>query len=151
MSIETVPPAIVVIGEGVSGILTAKDPPPAQIDTAQLPCLFVFTGEASCDWELLGDPDVGVESRTYRVQVAVVPRNQATPETRETRCRPLIGAVRDALASRPSLGGVTGVLNSVVTGDSGVAILPEYEAKFIGFEVRLEVTEIIARTYSAGE
>jgi len=151
MTVQTIPPAIIAIVEGVAGITTAKDPPPGIIDTALLPCAFVFTGESEYDWTIPGRDDVGSVIRTYRVQVAVVPVNQATPETRETRCRPLIEAVRDELAKYPSLGGVLGVLEATVETDSGIAILPEYEGKFIGFEVRVRVMSLIARTYATRE
>lgn len=147
MTVQTVPPAIAAVGTGISGITTATDPPPAAIETAQLPCLFTFTGEATYEW---GD-DHGYETRVYRVQVAVIPRVQATPETREVRCRPLIVAVRNALASSPQIGAVARVLGAKVIGDSGPAVLPEFEMKYIGFEVRLEVLSIVARVYDAGE
>lgn len=150
MTVETTPPTIISIGENVPGILTAKDPPPKAIETAQLPCLYVFTGEATNDWSILGRDDVGVVTRMYRIQVAVVPKNQATPETRETRCRPLIEAVRNEFAKYPHLG-VDGVFDAVVVGDSGPAILPEWEGKYVGFEVRLEVRSVIARSYADGE
>jgi len=147
MTIQTVPPAIAVIGATISGITTATDPPPAAIETAQLPCLYTFTGEATYEW----NGDHGYETRLYRVQVAVIPRTQATPETRETRCRPLIVAVRDALASSPQIGEVLRVMGARVIGDSGPAILPEFEMKYVGFEVRLEVKSIVARRYDADE
>jgi len=43
---------------------------------------------------------------------------------------------------------VTGIERTLVLGDSGIVILPEWDGKFIGFEVRLQVAEVIARTYA---
>jgi hypothetical protein len=147
MTVQTVSPRIVSICSNISGIETAVDPPPPIIDTAKIPCLFVFTGEAEYKW----DGDIGEERRTYRVQVAVVPTTLATPETRETRIRPLIDAVVNQLASYPGLNNLSRILNSEVMSDSGPAILPEYEGKYVGFEIRLVVTSIVARNYAAKE
>lgn len=148
MTVSTVPPAIVALDWSGAGIVAATDPPPAAIETAQLPCLFVFTGEADYDW---ADVDQGWESRMYRVQVAVIPTTLATPETRETRCRPVLLAVRGVLASSPQLGQVRYVQSATVLGDSGIAILPEYDGKYVGFEVRLQVREVFSHTFSEGE
>ena len=146
-TVKTIPPAIVVWGKDIEGIKSAIDPPPASIVTAQLPLLYVFTGEATYEW---GD-DHGVETRTYRIQVAVLPRNQATPQTREKRIRPLIAVVRDAVAARPQLGEVDGVLDAQVAGDSGPALLPEWDMQYLGFEVRVETVSIVERTYARRE
>lgn len=147
MTVLTIPPAVAVIGGLMPSIGTAKDPPPAAIDTAQLPCLYTLTGEAEYEWI----EKLCFVTRMFRVQVAVVPTNQATPETRETRIRPLIVEVRNYLAARPQLGLVSGVQEAKVLGDSGPAILPEYDGKYLGFEVRLQVTYAIERAFAAGE
>jgi hypothetical protein len=75
---------------------------------------------------------------------------------RETRCRPLIVWLRDRLASYPLLATVAagapvhvaGLERTLVLSDSGIVILPEWDGKYIGVEFRLQVTEIIARTYA---
>lgn len=129
----------------------AFDPPPAKLDTADLPACYAFTGAGTDDWQS-GGSDADRETRLYRVQCAVLPEGQATPELREGRCRPLIVWLRDRLASYPLLAtdaaGVAGIERTLVLGDSGIVILPEWDGKFIGFEVRLQVAEVIARTYA---
>jgi hypothetical protein len=150
MSIQLVCAGIQTIGAAVSGITMAFDVPPANLETAELPALFVFTGRASDDEEILGSDEV-METRTYRVQVAVLPTGQGDPNTRERLCRPLIEAVVQAFESHPSLGGVAGVQNAYPSGDSGVAILPEWGGKFIGFEVQLSVTTVRDRVLASGE
>lgn len=130
---------IVAIGGAASGITKAIDPPPAELNTADLPALWVFTGPAQI---LPNSPLAGYEyrRRTFRVQAAVLPTGQGSPATRETLCRPLLVAVSNALSNNPHLGGVDWVQDSKVASDSGIVILPEWGGKYIGFEVRLEVT-----------
>ncbi len=148
MSVSTVPPAIVALDWSSAGITTAEDPPPPSIETAQIPMLYVLTGEADFDW---ADIDQGWETRIYRVQVAVIPTTLATPETRETRCRPVLVGVRGVLDSAPQLGQTRYIQSATIVGDSGIAILPEYNSKYVGFEIRLQVIEVFARDFSSGE
>lgn len=151
MSIVTVCQAIqTIINADLASYMRAFDPPPASLDTAKLPAAWTFTGEAADDWLTLGS-DGDRETRLYRVQVAVLPEGQANPELREARIRPLIGYLRDCLAAHPSLGGTQYVQSATVLGDSGIALLPEYGAKFVGFELRLQVIEYLRRTYANNE
>lgn len=155
MTVATIPAAVIDTLVSLSELTLATDPPPANIETAQLPCAWCFTGEAVYEEALEGESSTHkmlYVDRTYRVQVAVLPLNQATPETRETRVRPVLIAVRDRLISySPSLGGTAGVLEARVQGDSGVAVLPEYGGKYLGFEVRIGVRSILAIEYAEGE
>lgn len=150
ITIETVPPAIAAIAETVDGIESAKDPPPEAMETAALPCVYTLTGEAE-DFPPDSPEDVYWETRVYRVQCAVLPKNQATPQTRELRIRPLIRALKAALVSHPSLGEVRYVSRAKVRGDSGPAILPEWDSKYLGFEIRVEVTSAVEVCYPGGE
>jgi len=149
MTLNLIPPAIAAIGKLVPGITSSMDPPPPTINTASLPLLYALTGESDYD-DTRGSELLWV-TRIYRIQVAVIPRNQATPNTRETQCRPLISAVRDTFAQYPQLGNVLGVQNARVVGDTGVALLPDWEGLYVGFEVRLEVTSVVERTYTQKE
>ena len=150
MTITTVCAAIASIGQSITGITGAFDPPPPSIETAELPALYVLTSQAVDDTEILGDNFV-LETRQYRVQVAVSMREQSTPEQIEGKTRTILSAVKLAFHSRPSLGGISTVQGARVTGDSGIVNLTEYNGAFIGFEVRLEVQEYIPRTFASGE
>ena len=149
MSISTVCTAIAAIAANVKGITSAKDPGTPKLDTAQLPALFVLTGPATYEW--FGD--YGIETRQYRLQVAVLPCDQGQSGQQEARCRPLLVAVRDAFAARPGLNGVLdvlGVREASVMQDSGIIVLSTYDQTFWGFEVRVQVKETIGRTYADG-
>jgi hypothetical protein len=145
--------AIATIGNGVSVTVNSVtlttvgiDPPPAQLSTAQLPAVYGLIGEASYEWR----SDYGQETREYRVQCAIEAKQQSNRATRETQIRALIAALRDKFAGYPHLG-VAGVLNATVIGDTGPIDIEDRGEVFIGFEMTLEVVEIISRTYAAGE
>jgi len=136
---------IAVIGGEVSGIKTVFDPLPASVESAHLPALWVFTGPSQQVEELSGH--LPITRRIFRVQIAVLPNGQSTPQEREIRCRPLIDAVWAQFRSYPFLGGVDFVHSSRPLSDSGIVILPEFGGKFVGFELRLEVEYIEPVTY----
>ena len=151
MSIETIQSGIAAIGDEMKPSLTKTfSTPPGKLDTAELPALYAFTGSAAYDWSVDGT-DECQETRTYRVQVAVLTREEANPEAREKRCRPLLNLARDTFAKHRKLGNVRGVKRSIVDSDSGIVILPEYEGRFIGFEIRLKVSEGVTRSAAPGE
>lgn len=135
------------IGTGITGITKAFATPPAGLETAELPALFAFTGGMTPTDE---DSSSVTETRTYRVQVAVLPTGQGDPNTREEKCRPLLEAAVGAFREHFGLGGVEGVQHSQVLSDSGVVVLPEWGGKFIGFEIRLAVTTIRDRHFAHG-
>ncbi len=145
--LEDVCAAIAAIGATVEGITAAVDPPPPKLDTAQLPALYVLTGPASYEW----DGDVGYETRTFRVQVAVAALGQGAPDSLEARCRPILVAVRDAFASHPYLNRTVGVKEAILVGDSGVIVPSEEKGQFAGLEFQLRVRMLVRRTYAEYE
>lgn len=151
MSVATVCAAIAALANTnkvTLGIAIAKDPPPPDLDTASLPCLYTFTGPAT--YQEFAD-DFITETRLYRIQVAVLTQGEASPKLREERTRPILIATRNLYFSYPQLDSVTSVQSATPLGDSGVVLLPEWGQKFIGFELRLQVVEYVPRTYGSGE
>ena len=125
---------------------------PANLDTAQLPALYSLTGSATYNESTMGEWFEEV-TRIYRIQVPVVPIGQANPETRESLCRPLIEKTAYTFNQYPTLGNCQGVrANGVrVLSDSGIVVLPEWGAKFVGFEIRLQVVYDVPREFAPGE
>jgi hypothetical protein len=149
MSVKSVAEAIVALAnthKAALGLIIAKDPPPPALDTASLPALYVWTGPAQYSASQLG-ADFTLETRLYRVQVAVAPEGEASPELLETRARPILTAVRDLYLGWPQLNRTTWIQSSAPISDSGVIILPEYGGNFVGFELRLQVAEHIKINY----
>lgn len=153
MSIQSTCTALTEIGAGLAvtnGVetkrLIAFDPPPVKLDTGDLPAVFVLTRGATYDPETLGDAEL-IEQRTYAVRVVLLPEGQSTPALIEQWLRASVPVLRDAYASRPSLGGI-GVRARIVN-DSGPLRFTEYNA--IGFELQLQITENQRRTYAARE
>lgn len=124
----------------------AVDPPPAQIDTVHLPCNYTYTGEA--DYTDYQENVIWI-SRTFRNQTAVLPYGQSTPQLREAKVRPVLEVVRDQLFSYSgNLGALDlGLMQVRITRDSGVAMLPDWDGKFIGFEFTMIIEYVVARTY----
>lgn len=148
--IELICSALVDVGRTATGITTAFDPPPPGLESGALPALYVFTGQGVPEDTLPGSLLVKM-TRSFRMQVAVIPTGQGDPKTRETLCRPLIDAVYAAIWAHPRLDKLARVRSAKATSDSGVVILPEWGMKFIGFEVRIEVVTIEPRTVAKGE
>lgn len=123
-------------------------PPPDAPDTAGLPAVWAYTGQAT--YSEGGGADWLTEERTYALQCAVLPVGQGTAEEREKRCRPLLAALRAAVI-RYSWLAVPYVQRVRLLGDSGVVILPEFDGANYGFELRVGVTMLIPHGYAAGE
>lgn len=132
-SIADICAAIVALGGAVTGIVSAADPPPAKIDTAQMPALYVLTGAAEYT-----DEHINEERRQYRVRVAVAPTGEANPPLLEARIRTLLPLVKAKFIDNPTI--TRTALLCTPLGDSGVILLPEYNA--VGFELRLEVWNV---------
>lgn len=153
MTIETVCTAIARIGATITGITKAFEEPPAIIDTAQMPALYTFIGRSNDRDNDLGS-EYAIETRVYRIQVAVLPKGQSSRVAAEETIRSLLSTVKEVFRNRPSLahtsdagvrGGVDNVQWARVIGDSGPVSLTEYQGMYIGFEVYLEVTEYVEK------
>lgn len=137
---------IVQIGTNISGIVSASDPPSLNLDTFEMPHLMVFAGPSTDD-EGQGGDDFTVETRLYRVVVAAMPHGQGVTLEAEALGRSLIQAVKEYFRARKSLENLEGVQHTRVLGDSGIIRIGEYDGKYLGFEVRLEVSLYVAKTY----
>jgi hypothetical protein len=143
---------IALIGAEITGISSTGvfDPPPANLQTADLPAMFTWTSAAQHNESMLGEDFVETTRRFY-VQIAVIPMGQGDPNTREKLARPLIEATLTTFRKHPKLKGLDWIEKVVVGSDSGIIILPEYGGKFIGVEIPLDITYIVPRTYAANE
>lgn len=144
--------AIKSIGQTITGLITVFDLAPEKLDSAELPALYPLTSQASYNQAVKGESMVEVV-RVYRVQVPVIPIGLANPQTRESMCQPLIESVVNKYQGYPTLNNCAFVrANGVsVLSDSGIVVLPEWGAKYVGFEIRLQVIYYVPRTYAAGE
>lgn len=140
---------IALIGAEITGINAngVFDPPPVNLQTADLPALFVWTGTATHDESVMGEGFVDTTRRFY-LQVAVIPIGQGDPNTRESLVRPLLDSALTVFRKYQNLKGLEFVEKVVVGSDSGVIVLPEYGGKFIGFEIPIDVKYFALRTYA---
>lgn len=158
MTIELVCAALKTIADGLSPVTVSageayelhgfNPPPPNAPDTAKLPGVWAYTGQAT--YSEGGGADWLTEERTYALQCAVMPIGQGTPEEREKRCRPILAALRAAII-RYSWLAVPYVQRVRLLGDSGIVVLPDFDGANIGFELRVGVTMTIPHGYAANE
>lgn len=144
MSISTTCAAIAETGKAIPGIKTVFSRPPVKLDTFQLPALIALHGAAIYPDSVL-QGDLITEQREYRAQVVVSPEGQGNIETIEAAAETLLSAAAAHYMARPNLG-IDWVI-SQVTGDSGVTELVSFDGLYIGFEIRLTVSETRVRTY----
>jgi hypothetical protein len=125
---------------------------PAKLDTEQLPALYTLTQNANYFVSQYGE-NLLLATRVYRIQVPVIPIGQANAETRESLCQPLLETVTKTFIGYPTLNNCEGVQagGSKVVSDSGIVVLPEYGAKFVGFQVNLQVNYLIPRIFAVQE
>jgi hypothetical protein len=126
------------------------DPPPPKLDTGDLPAVYTLTGPATFDHSTAGG-DNRRETRLYRVQFALLTQAEATPQLRETRCRPWLDLARALLDSYPTLNRLAFVESARAVRDTGIIILPEYGGAYLGFEIQVNVTMILPVTYASSE
>lgn len=130
-------------------LVTSFSTAPEKLDTGEIPALYSLTSSATRTNQF-GEREEYL-TRVYRVQVAVVPTGQATPTEREKLCRDLLEKVRKQFNRFPRLNDCNGVFTAKVIGDSGVVILPEFGMKFVGFEIRLQVTYVDVIDFAENE
>jgi len=156
MTVATVKPRLVQIQKTVTGVKRAYAQAPGAIPPGDLPLFLNFTGPSENNWEILGE-DGDLETRVYMMRLLVKPLGQGIDGEAERLCEPFFASVRNAFASRPSLGlgtkdsSLAGVQVATLMSDSGVSVIKHAGDEFIGIEFKLQVTEYIEVTYAAYE
>jgi hypothetical protein len=150
VTVVSVPAALASVVAVSTQVKKGVDPPPPVIDTADLPLAYVLTRDATHDWQTEGEHRMRLE-REYVVRVPVLGTGSGTPDQRETMCRPVLNDVVQTIAKYPQLGLTQGVNRAWVVRDSGIVVLPDFQQKWIGFEVHVRVLESEVRTYASGE
>jgi len=148
MNISNVCSAIAETGRTITGIKSVYQRSPVKIDTVDLPCLVALSGPASYPGAG-AESDLVNEQREFRVQVVVSPEGQSDIEKIEADSETLLYATVQRYLAAPALGAPW--LVSVVIGDTGVIELVSFDGMYIGFEVRLMVSDTRARNYLPGQ
>jgi hypothetical protein len=150
MSIVTIPAAIVAVAALSTQVQKAEDPPPPQIASADVPFVYVRAGPARHELVREGEDYRRVE-REYYVRCATTAKATGTPSQRETIGRAVLADLIATLVKYPKLNATVGVVRADVERDTGIVELPDFDNKWVGFEIRMRVVEQLARTYAAGE
>lgn len=150
MSVGTVKTRLATLQALVAGVGRAYVSAPNSLPPGDLPAFVNFTAGAQYDL-IVGGATTNTETRQYLMRLYVAPVAAGLPGEVEGRCDALFTAVRDYFTARPSLGGLTGVQNAVLTGDGGVQVFPYAGVDYIGIEFKLNVTEYINIVYAQNE
>lgn len=148
MSVATVKTRLASIQANIAGLNRAFAQAPNSINRADMPLFVNLTRQSQTDWQ--EGSDLGRETRLYLMQLYVLPFGNGIPGEAERTCEPFFPLVRDTFAARPGLEGLLGVQQAVFLGDGGVAALRyplSSENLFWGIEFRLQVSELVERSY----
>ena len=148
MNISNVCAAIAETGKTIPGITSVFARSPVKVDTYSLPCLVALSGPATYP-DASAEGSFITEQREFRVQIVVSSEGQGSIETIEAQTEILLQAATARFLSAPTLG-IPFVICQVV-GDTGVIELIGFNAGYIGFELRLMVTETRIRSYLPGQ
>lgn len=157
-TLEDIKTRLALIQPFITGTKVAYQSAPNTINPTDMPCWVNLTGEGVYDPQVEGFDGV-YETRNVRMLFFAAPRASGTPGEAENLCGPFFSRVRDFFLARPGLsyigpGGVPtydnlpGVMNALVTGDSGTSILTFADVPYFGIEFRLTVFLTVLRTYA---
>ena len=155
-AIATIANGTTAVVNGVTITVKGIDPPPDALNTAPLPCVYPLIGSADYDTTSEGSDNYLV-TRDYTLQCAIDPKDQSSRSIKELKARQFIDALVAKLMKYPTLDGLAGVREARVLRDTGSAEIedniPGAVSKSIynGFEIVIQVTELISRTYAALE
>ena len=151
MSIEDVKEALAAIQVAhIPNIGRAYSRAPESLPPGDLPAFVNLAGPSTIDWNTIGS-DNGVETREYRMRLYVAPLGQGISGEKEEKVETFITPTREAFSSRPSLGGVVGVMNVFFQGDTGPVAMEYGSDEFIGVIFKISVVEYVPRTYEVRE
>lgn len=148
MNVAAVKTRLAAIQEAIPGVLVAYAQGPLSLAGANMPCFVNLTRQATVDWEQ--GSDLEIETRLYAMQLYVMSFGQGIPGEAERKCEPFFPLIRDTFAARPGLENLPGVQKATFLGDSGVIIMsyPLQGERYFGVEFRLQVSEIVERSYA---
>ena len=123
----------------IVGITTAPTNWPSSINTADLPMAITLPAEGTWTTAAIG---LDRQDRTYRIMVYVEPLGQRTVDERMDAVIPLIGSLGAAYLGDLGIAADTNIdqVQLPIT-DSGPTVLTFAEIDYIGFEMRLTITE----------
>jgi hypothetical protein len=157
MTIAIVRTQIATLQRSIPGIITAYDQLPKGIlKKLEMPLFINFVRDSSIDHDIYGDDAIQV-SRQYLMWLIVKPVVEGIEGESESLVEPYIDTVLNFFYARPTLGLLTGIVDSAITADSGPKkmIWPgdrsDLQNVAWGCEFQLDVIEIVQRIYAPYE
>jgi hypothetical protein len=154
MSLETIKQALPALWLQVQGVKNALPEAPNSLTGIDLPLALCFPGNAQYSKSKLGNNFI-VENRTWRMRLYVAPAMSGVPGEAESLPEPYFVRVQEFFNARPTLGGIVGMQNALLTADSGTIVLRYNNGgqvdQYIGIEFTMTTEEIYRRTFASGE
>lgn len=147
MSLTTILDAIKAEADKIESIKTAFAYPPVKLDSAQLPSLYVIPGPAVYrNWT---ETKIVIQ-RDYNLRVPVGTVTSSTPEARIREIDPIITDVLVHFSGLSHMG-QTDIFEMRVLNDTGIRVLSDYGAKFIGFVITIQIEQMKGLNYASNE
>lgn len=150
MSVVTVKARLARIQGKIAGVRRSYAQAPLSLPDSDLPCFVNFSGAATHD-SRIGGADVDAETRQYLMRLYIKQLGQGIDGEAERLCEPFFDLVRDTFMGRPGLEQLNNVQWARLLGDSGAGVMAYAGTSYIGIEFRLQVMELVAVTYAAGD
>jgi hypothetical protein len=157
MTIATIRLRLASLQASIPGVIKAYPQLPRGIvKTNEMPLFMTFVREADYDLDTVGDGDF-ITNRTYLMWLLVKPVAEGEEGEGESLAEPWVETVANFFLARPSLGNLTGIMNSYMIKDSGPKKLvwPGTPANptgvYWGVEFQLRVAEFTKRIYANNE
>lgn len=140
MSISSLKTALKTTLTGVTGLKTIYTTAPAALANADLPALVIFAGAAQ--YKRQGFTTAQAESeRVYLLNLYVKPIIAGKYGEAETALEPFFARIATALGATPRLGSAD-VLDAVLTGDDGPAVMNYGNVDYLGATFRVKVENV---------
>jgi hypothetical protein len=146
MDISAIKTKLVTIQQGISGIKRAYANGPKALPGTDLPLFVNFVGPGARE-NPFGAGDIDHETRDFLMRLYVTPAQSGVDGEAEKTVEAFLPPVYAAFDAQQLFGAVPFVRSAVISGDSGIIVLPYAGAQYLGVEFRLTVRAFRVVTY----
>ena len=147
MSVAAVTDALATLEKKITGVKAAYslNETPQRLNVSALPTFINWPGAATFETAT----GIGIETRQYRCILFIDPiESPVEMRYKAATAEPLLAAARLAFLGVPGLASTTDVLSARLVSDSGLIVIADYGAQYLGSEYIVEVKEEFNVTYT---
>jgi len=154
MSVDTIKAQLPLLWMQIPGIKNALENAPNSLIGLDLPLALSFPGSARYDKAKIGNNMI-VETRNWLMRLYVAPVQSGVPGEAESLPSQYIWPVAEFFNARPSLGGLPGMQNAMITADTGLVVRGygsgDQSGAYVCVEFTLTTEEVYRRSFASGE